>query len=373
MMMVLNEILEIALAAAPWLLLGLFAAGLIKAFIPEDLLRRWVGGQGFAGIARAAVIGAPLPLCSCGAIPTGIALHRGGAGRGPTIAFMIGTPGIGMDSIAVTYALLGPFMAVARAAGAVVTAVATGLLVASARVRLPASAKPDTLCAESCRNDACASEPPASSAALAVLDEQLLPLGAPTRLLGAPTRPLGARLQEGMNFAFGDLLDDIKAWVVAGLVIAGVLLAFAPPAVMASYGSGLLPMLLMAVIGIPIYICATAATPIAAGMLLAGVSPGTALVFLLAGPITSMATLGVLRREMGNAALARYLLGILGTTVLLGILVDLSIEWARVDVVAQIGGVRELLPDWLGWAALATLLMVSVRPVRRSIGRLMPA
>jgi uncharacterized protein len=127
-MTLLHETLSIALTAAPWLLLGLLAAGLVKAFIPETMLQRWLGGRGLAAVSRAAVIGAPLPLCSCGAIPTALALHRGGAGRGPTTAFLIGTPGIGVDSVAISYALLGPFMMAARVLGAVTTAIATGLL-----------------------------------------------------------------------------------------------------------------------------------------------------------------------------------------------------------------------------------------------------
>ncbi|MDR9440717.1 MAG: permease, partial [Halomonas sp.] len=128
-MPLLNAILAVALSAAPWLLLGLVMAGLIKALVSEALLQRWVGGHGLGSIARAAVIGAPLPLCSCGAIPTALAMHRGGASRGPATAFLIGTPGIGVDSMAITYALLGPFMAVARASSAVFTAIVTGLLV----------------------------------------------------------------------------------------------------------------------------------------------------------------------------------------------------------------------------------------------------
>ena len=130
-MIIVNEILSIALTSAPWLLIGFFAAGLIKAFVPDELLQRLVGGSSLTCIARAAVIGAPLPLCSCGAIPTALALYRGGAGRGPTTAFLIGTPGIGVDSLAITYALLGPFMALVRASGAVITAIVTGLLVAT--------------------------------------------------------------------------------------------------------------------------------------------------------------------------------------------------------------------------------------------------
>ncbi|GAB6058068.1 SO_0444 family Cu/Zn efflux transporter [Desulfonatronum parangueonense] len=349
-MTVFAEILSVALAAAPWLLLGLFAGGLVKAFVPESILKRMVGGRGFIAVARAAVVGAPLPLCSCGAIPAALALHRGGAGRGPTTAFLIGTPGIGVDSITITYALLGPFMAVIRALGAVVTALITGLLVAAVADKGASLPLADTTasCNGECSGGTCS--------------------GGLKPLTLEPAPSAGARLRGGMRFAFRDLLDDISAWIFAGLAIAGILIAFMPPEAMAAYGSGLLPMLFMAVVGMPLYICATAATPIAAGMLLVGVSPGTVLVFLLTSPVTSMATLGIYRREMGNKALGCYLFGIVFTAVLLGILVDQAVAWRDVDVVGQIGAVQEIMPQWLEWSSLAIFIVLAVRPVRSRIG-----
>ena len=353
-MIILSEILSIALTAAPWLLIGFCAAGLIKAFVPEDILQRLVGGSGLIAVARAAVIGAPLPLCSCGAIPTALALHRGGVGRGPTTAFLIGTPGIGVDSLAITYALLGPFMAVVRACGAVITAIMTGLLVAAtdrSKTNPPASPEPTVSATTTCNsNCACKSAPQSA-----------------TRLTFAE------RLRNGMGYAFSELLDDIRLWLLIGLVLAGLLLAFVPPQALVAYGSGLGPMLLMAIIGIPLYICATAATPIAAAMLIAGVSPGTVLVFLLAGPITSLATLGVLRREMGNRALGCYLIGILSTSLLLGLLIDGIVDGFGIQVPAQIGAVQELLPLWLEWSALILLILVALRPVRLMLSRIAPA
>jgi uncharacterized protein len=347
-MTLLHETLAIALAAAPWLLLGLLAAGLVKALLPEALLRRWLGGQGLGAVSRAAVVGAPLPLCSCGAIPTAIALHRGGAGRGPTTAFLVSTPGIGVDSLTITYALLGPFMVLARAGGAVVTAIGTGLLVGAA----PGAGKPRPADDEGTCDACCAGDCETAAAA------------------GELETSLGTRLLEGQRYAFSDVLDDISTWLLVGLVVAGVMITLIPPQTLAAYGSGLLPMLFMALIGIPMYICATAATPVAAALLLAGVSPGTVLVFLLAGPITSMATLGALRREMGNAVLARYLSSIVVSSVLLGLLVDLLVTRAGLDIAGQMGVARELLPRWLEWVALAALAVLAVQPLRRALFRI---
>ncbi|RUR53061.1 SO_0444 family Cu/Zn efflux transporter [Vreelandella populi] len=329
------ELMQIALTAAPWLLLGLVIAGLIKAWLPEHLLQRWMGGQGLGSVVRAAVIGMPLPLCSCGAIPTAIALHRGGAGRGPTTSFLISTPGVGVDSILLTSVLLGPLMAVVRVAGALITAVVTGLLVGLTReAETPALATPGGCCASSgCH------EPHAE--------------------------PVG--LKAGLRYAFSDLLDDISAWMFAGLLLAGVLVTLVPPDTLANYSGGLLALALMAVVGIPLYICAAAATPVAAGLLLAGISPGMALVFLLAGPITSLATLAILRRELGNPALAVYLVSVLAMTVLLGWAFDVVLGMTGWNPVEQASDVQELLPVWLEWLALGGLALVAVRPVRRRL------
>ncbi|UTA80653.1 SO_0444 family Cu/Zn efflux transporter [Halomonas sp. XH26] len=339
-MSLINELLSIALSAAPWLLLGLVIAGLIKALMPEHLLQRWMGGRGLGSILRAAVIGMPLPLCSCGAIPTALALHRGGAGRGPTTSFLISTPGVGVDSMLITSVLLGPLMALARVLGALVTAIVTGILVGfTGQAALPKSTPVSSCCAsKGCDAD--------SANAHA------------TELTGVIA---------GLKYAFSDLLDDISSWMFAGLLLAGVLVTFVPPETLVGFSGGLLALILMAVIGIPLYICATAATPVAAGLLLAGISPGMALVFLLAGPVTSLATLAILRREFGNQALAVYLVSILLVTVLIGWVFDKGLAMTGWDPVQQASQVQELLPASVEWLALGALVLFSIRPIRKRL------
>ncbi len=346
--MILQDILSISLTAAPWLLLGLFTAGLIKALVPETALQRWVGGSGPGVVIRAAVMGAPLPLCSCGAIPTALALYRGGAGRGPTTAFLIGTPGIGADSLAITYALLGPVMTLARALGAVVTGVITGLLVSVTKTPYSFEPAPAGAVGDGCSCD--------STAACA--DNFSIPR----------RYSLAGRIKAGMRYAFYDLFRDIIAWIILGLVIAGILITSVPPQALAAYGSGIWAMILMAVVGMPMYICAAAATPISAGMIMAGVSPGTVLVFLLAAPITSLSTLGVFHREMGGQALVCYIAGILMTTVLLGLGVDQLVALAGIDIAAQSGAARDLLPVWLEWTGLVILVFLTAFTVFKSRG-----
>lgn len=347
----LYSILSVALSAAPWLLLGLLMAGLIKAFIPDALLQRWLGGRGLASIGRAAVIGVPLPLCSCGAIPTALALHRGGAGRGPTTSFLISTPSVGVDSILLTSVLLGPFMAVVRVLGALVTAITTGWLVSLTepeRHTLPSvTSARNTGCCGGCSDAA----KPAAATGHAHSH--------------ASTEASG--LVAGLKYAFGDLLDDISRWLVAGLLLAGVLVTLVSPEALRGLSEGVLPLVLMAVLGIPLYICAAAATPIAAGLLVSGISPGMALVFLLAGPVTSLATLGILRREMGAAALAVYVSGILIVTVLLGLLLNQMVFWMEIDLMVQAERMQEIVPLWLEVPALILFLLMTLRPVRHRL------
>ncbi|WKD29155.1 SO_0444 family Cu/Zn efflux transporter [Halomonas sp. KG2] len=339
-MSLINELLSIALSAAPWLLLGLVIAGLIKALMPEHLLQRWMGGRGLGSILRAAVIGMPLPLCSCGAIPTALALHRGGAGRGPTTSFLISTPGVGVDSMLITSVLLGPLMALARVLGALVTAIVTGILVGfTGQTALPKSTSVSSCCASKGADDGNAHTHATESTGVIA----------------------------GLKYAFSDLLDDISSWMFAGLLLAGVLVTFVPPETLVGFSGGLLALILMAVIGIPLYICATAATPVAAGLLLAGISPGMALVFLLAGPVTSLATLAILRREFGNQALAVYLVSILLVTVLIGWVFDQGLAMIGWDPVQQANQVQELLPASVEWLALGALVLFSIRPMRKRL------
>lgn len=338
-MTLVTELLGIALSAAPWLMLGLIIAGLIKALMPEHLLQRWVGGRSVGSVSRAAIIGMPLPLCSCGAIPTALALHRGGAGRGPTTSFLISTPGVGVDSLLLTSVLLGPLMALARMAGALVTAIITGVLVGFTKQTVAPAPKSPSCCGSSCQPET----------------HNKTPNGA------------WPKAQDGLRYAFSDLLDDISVWMFAGLLLAGVLATLVPPDTIAGFSGGWLGLMLMAVIGIPFYICAAAATPIAAGLLLAGISPGMALVFLLAGPITSLATLAILHRELGNSALMVYLGSILVITVLIGWALDYGLGLTNWNPIEQAGQVQALLPVWLEWLALAILTLVAIRPLRRRV------
>ncbi|MGM0450840.1 MAG: SO_0444 family Cu/Zn efflux transporter, partial [Pseudomonadota bacterium] len=322
----------------------LIVAGIVRGVVPRARIRQWLSGGGLSPIMRGAVLGVPLPMCSCGAIPTALALYRGGAGRGPTTSFLVGTPGAGIDSLSLTLVLMGPFMMVARALGAFVAAVSTGLLTALSRGGPSVATESGTT---SCSTGCCSGG--GSGDVIEDADEN------------APG------LRHGMRYAFTEMLDDISVWIAIGLGVAGLLITLMPPEGLAVLGSGIGPMLLMALIGIPLYLCAAATTPIAAALMLEGLSPGTALVLMLAGPVTSLATLSIFQREMGNSALGLYLLGIVASTVAAGLATDAVIHWFDLDIQGSVNQIQEWIPTWLEWAALALLVVMAVPALRRPL------
>lgn len=338
-------LLDLALAVAPWLLLGLVLAGLVRALLPISLTRRILSGSGMGAMVGAALVGAPLPLCSCGAIPAALELRRQGAGRGPATAFLVSTPGIGVDSVILTSVLLGPPMAVARAIAAAVVAVVTGFAVGPGAHGQSARGATSGCCGDACAGD-----------------------GVEAR--GADVGPpLRTRLADGLVYAFTDMLDDIAVWMAVGLAVAAFVMTAVPPEALAVHGTGLIAMAVVAVTGLVMYICATAATPIAGALIASGLSPGTALVFLLAAPITSLATLAVLRAEFGWAYLLRYVAATVLGSIAAGLVVDALFARIPVAVTVTSGGAPELIPQPIAYGALGVLGVAMIPPVRRVVAQ----
>jgi uncharacterized membrane protein YraQ (UPF0718 family) len=309
-----------------WLLLGLVAAGLIKAWMPPSLMTRWMGGEGMGAATRAAFFGAPLPLCSCGVLPAAVSLKRAGASRQATTSFLISTPETGVDSIAVSWALLGPLMTIMRPIAAITTAIVTGTAVGLVEDQSAVESKDES---SSC----CANKEQSA-------DEE---------------SQKAAGLAAGLRFAFSELLSDLAGWLVIGIVASAIMLVLLPPESLATFGSSWITMLLMLVVGIPMYICATASTPIAAALLIAGVSPGAVLVFMLAGPATNIAGLAVVSRELGRNVLPIYLGGIAGFALFFGILTDWLVDSLSIDIAGQLGH-GHVLPELLSAGSGVVLL-----------------
>lgn len=359
MVELLINIWAVFLDTAFWLLLGLLAAGIIKSFIAEDTMQRWVGGSGFTAVSRAALFGAPLPLCSCGVLPAAIGLHRSGASKEATVSFLISTPETSVDSIAVTYALMGPVMAVYRPIAALVSAIITGMMTALTKTDAPVAATTEKTTDACCSSEAAHEQ---KSCCAGDSDEDSAPTCCAS---AAPVAEQQNRLFNAVKYAASELLDDIAAWMAVGIVIAGIMLTYIPPDWLAQWGQGLSAMLVMLLVGIPMYICAVASTPVAAGLIMAGVSPGVALVFLLVGPATNIAGLALVSRELGFKVTLVYLAGIAVVSVGMGLLLEYLLQATSWQIDVRLGEASMMLPMLLSWGSAIVLLVLAIRPLRR--------
>ncbi len=344
-MSIFLEILEacwnVLAEASPYILFGFLAAGILKGLIPDSLVARHLGGNSKRSVIKASLFGIPLPLCSCGVIPAAIGLRRQGAGRGASAAFLVSTPESGVDSIAITYALLDPVMTILRPLAAFITATVTGLLI--------------NLLPE---------EPAEKLVKLEPVD--------PVAESSADESSMMQRIRDGLKYAFGELLKDIGGWLLIGIAVAGLIGYLVPDSFFTLLQDHyLLSMLAMLLVGIPLYICASASTPIAAALILKGISPGAALVFLLAGPATNAATVTLVGRFWGRAATVVYLLSIAVCSLVLGVLTDLLYQFAGWDIVGQIQEVVEQGPTPLEMLTAVLLLALwgkNFLPGRRGKG-----
>jgi len=373
----LINLLDLSLAAAPWLLLGLIVGGFIKVMIPMSFLEKHLGGQGIIPVIKAAVLGAPLPLCSCGVIPAALGLRKSGASKQSTVSFLVSTPETGVDSVMITYALLGPFMAIVRPVAAVVSAITAGLLVGKTEA-VPTINHESLLHKETescCSSEpvvkeepsCCGSEPVEKKLSCCSTEPVEGPSCCSDEDKELPTNSMTKKLMEGIHYAFTDLFIMLLFWLCIGLLFAAAVKTFVPASFLTEWGSGLAGMLVMMVIGIPMYVCATASTPIAAGLMLAGISPGTALVFLMAGPATNISTLGVIGKELGRQSLIAYLFGVGFVALTAGLVTDYLVNKFGIDVQGQLQAGVHLVPHWLAVLSLIILVMTalwSFRPTK---------
>ncbi|MFK8068919.1 MAG: SO_0444 family Cu/Zn efflux transporter [Gammaproteobacteria bacterium] len=353
----LQNLLELCLAGAPWLVLGLIVGGLIKVIIPMSYLEKHLGGEDLGSIIKAALLGAPLPLCSCGVIPAALGLRKAGASKPATVSFMVSTPETGVDSVTVTYALLGPFMAVVRPIAAVVSAITAGLLVG--RARSQTEERTDQITTSE-GGSCCSTEKVEEPASCCSEDDHIEPENV------LDNESLFGQIISGITYAFTELFSMLLFWLCIGLLFAAAVQTFVPSTFLTEWGSGLPAMLIMVVIGIPMYVCATSSTPIAAGFMLAGVSPGTALVFLMAGPATNISTLGVIGKELGRRSLIAYLIGVGVVAIIAGLITDFLVQKLQIDIQGQLQAGMEMVPNWLAITTLIILIVAAIWPAIES-------
>lgn len=315
-------------------------AGVLYILVPAEKVAKYLGGKGLKPVIRAALFGIPIPLCSCGVLPAGISLRKQGASKGAAIAFMIATPETGIDSIALTYALIDPIMTLFRPISAFFTALVAGIMnnwvdkeKASTDVNEIKSSN-NSNC--TCYSDSCC-----------VPVEQQVSDGVLTKL------------RIGLRYAFIDLMGETAKWFLLGLLIAGVITYFVPTSWVDKYlGNTFLSMLVMLIIGIPLYVCASCSTPITAALILKGINPGAALVFLLTGPATNAAAIPLITRYFGKKSIIIYLLSIAGCAVLFGLLLNQVYFWFGITPKAVVGKASEIFPYSVSFTAAILLVLL---------------
>jgi len=388
----LQHFLFLFTESAPFLLLGLFLAGVIHMVIPASWVQKTLGKRN--SIFTAAIIGAPVPLCSCSVIPTAIGIRRSGATKASTASFMVATPETGIDSVGVTYALMGPVMAVIRPVSAVIAAIFTGLLVrfwdrendtaitektdttssccnsknhskpqqttdccSSVTQDNPEKEKQEEKITKSCcssssdqsaKTSPCCSgnkTPDIAETATTCCSDQTEPASSccSSSDQHAASQGIAMKLLDAVKYGYGKLLGDFMKWLLIGLFFAALIKTFVPESFLASHGSGIFAMAVMVLISVPMYICATASTPIAAGLMLSGISPGAALVFMMAGPATNIATIMVVKNELGTRSVFAYLAGVIGSAIILGLITDLFLNMMDIRIQVTNGAHGEIL------------------------------
>jgi len=282
---------------APYLLLGFLFAGLLKGFFPADRVVRFMGRRNFRSVFNAAVLGVPMPLCSCGVIPTAISFFRNGASRGATTSFLISTPQTGVDSILATYAMLGLPFAVIRPVVAFITGIIGGM---------------------------------ANNLFVRGQEE----VQGYNTVVGGEHLTFVQKIKQILTYGFGELLEDILKWLLIGLAAAAFLSLVIPDSFFSQYvGNQWIEMLVVLAAAAPMYICATGSIPLAAVLLMKGMSPGAALVLLMAGPATNIATMMVISKTMGKKTFFVYLGSIIGGALLSGFMVNtfMPADWFMVS------------------------------------------
>ncbi len=317
---------------APYLLLGFALAGVLHGFVPRKAIGRHLGGETLLASFKASLIGVPMPLCSCGVIPTGVGLRKRGASRAATVSFLISTPQTGVDSMIVTYGFFGWVMAIFRPVAAFVSGVLGGLAV--------------LLVKPGAREEEWNKHHLHSEDALAEADER---------------RSFGEKLAGGYDFAFKELLGDIAFWLIVGILLAGVISTAIPDDFFAgNLGGGIGAMLVMMLIGLPLYVCSTASVPIAAVLMTKGISAGAAFVFLMTGPATNAATMLVIARDLGTRVLGVYLVSIAGFALVFGLGLDYLLAQTGLTITTP-EHLHEHGPSWWQWAAAAVLSVFIAR------------
>jgi uncharacterized membrane protein YraQ (UPF0718 family)/copper chaperone CopZ len=315
---------------SPYLLLGFLFAGLLHTLVPNDKIVKYLGANNFRSVINAALLGIPLPLCSCGVVPTGLSFYKNGASRGSSISFLISTPQTGADSIMVTYSMLGLPFAILRPIIALITGIFGGWFTNRLTQKEPVNQ--------------------------VVSGETCVATGSKNKFI------------EIFRYAFVDFLQDIAKWLVIGILIGALISVLIPDDFFAKYlGNEFFNMLIAIAIAGPLYVCATGSVPIAAALVMKGLSPGAALVFLMVGPATNATTITMVGKVLGKRSLYAYLVTVIASAILFGIVINeiLPHSWFAMEHMDHTSHHHEdMLPGWIQITSSIALTLLILNAFR---------
>ena len=316
---------------APYLLFGFFFAGILHIFFSTETIARHLGKSDMGSVIKASVLGIPLPLCSCGVIPAALSLRKEGASKGAVLSFLISTPTTGIDSIFATYALLGGLFAVYRVIAAFCGAFIVGIL-ANAFLKHEETAPIKKVpvckvCSGECEH----------AAGHHIMD----------------------KIKGVFSYGFGRLMKDAGGWLIMGIMLGGIIAYLIPEQMIRSYiGSGFTAIVVMMIVGIPMYICSSGSIPIAAALMMKGLNPGAAFAFLFSGPATNTVTMVAIGKNLGKQALFLYIIALFSISIGLGVCFDYLWQFFSLPSFESMHHHAATLPLWLKHLSAFVLLLL---------------
>lgn len=325
----MQEVIHLINEMSPYLLLGFFLAGIMHAFIPGRYYTNYLARPTLRSVVNAALIGIPLPLCSCGVIPTAMSLRKEGASKGSVAAFLISTPQTGVDSIIATGSLMGWPFAIMRPLAAFIMAIAGGAIVNAADNSSDAMHASSTACQHAHTH-----------------------------------KTFWQKMIEALRYAFIDMMEDIGKWLVAGLIVAGLITVFIPDSFFVVFqGNTWASMLLVMCLSLPMYLCATGSIPIAVALMMKGLTPGAALLLLIAGPACNLASMLVVRKVMGTRTLLAYIGSIVIGAIFFGWLTDYLHFNGIINFMSDLTSQEACCEEhtsWFSWLCTAVLSLLLI-------------
>ena len=357
----MQEIIHIINEMSPYLLVGFLLAGLMHAFIPQQYYSKYLAKPNFRSVLNATLFGIPLPLCSCGVIPTAMSLRKEGASKGAATSFLIATPQTGVDSIIATSSLMGVAYAIIRPLAALITALLGGSLVNTFDKN-----NDDTPNNEHVENHECHCHEHEEEHHECHCHEH--------EEHHEEEKSFVQKIKSALEYGFVDMMEDIGKWLIIGLIVAGLITVFVPAEAFKVFeGNTALSMLLVLAIAIPMYVCATGSIPIAVALIMKGLTPGAGLVLLMAGPACNMASMLVVKKVMGTKTLVIYLASIIIGSIAFGAAIDFMQFNGIIDFTANLvnSAHSEEGSSWIAWISTGILiaLLINALVINRLKGK----